>query len=309
MIALFRNNSLCHRAVRTRAGAWLLGLMFLIPAVVDAGLINEWEPLDLEGSTIKPALVVKAGQPWRDPTSEASLLWINGGCFPMGSPPRADGRETDEGPVHEVCVNDFWLGETEVTQGQWRRVMHNNPSRFRKGDNYPVESVSREEVNEFIATLNAQVRLNVQFRLPTEAEWEFACRGGGQRIVFPGGSDPARVAWFGGNSNGTTQPVGQRPANRLGLRDMSGNVWEWIQDLYQPGYGQQDPVKTPGYASFHTIRGGGWQDDPSALRCANRGFQSLTSRRPDLGLRLAASPRIKEKKVKIRQTDSKHMPF
>ncbi|MBF0213176.1 MAG: SUMF1/EgtB/PvdO family nonheme iron enzyme [Magnetococcales bacterium] len=294
--------------VWTTAATVTLALATLA-APASAALINEWEPLDLEGAAPKATLTVKQGESWRDPTSDAGMVWINGGCFPMGSPPRADGRETDEGPVHEVCVTGFWLGEMEVTQGQWRRIMHNNPARFRKGDAYPVENVSREEVNDFIATLNAQARLNVQFRLPTEAEWEFACREGGQRIVYPGGSDPARLAWHAGNSNGGSQPVGLRTPNRLGLKDMSGNVWEWVQERYQPGYDQSASRSTPGHEAFYTIRGGGWQDDPSALRCANRGFQSLSSRRSDLGLRLAASPKTKEKKTKARQTDLKHMPF
>ncbi|NGZ07243.1 MAG: formylglycine-generating enzyme family protein [Magnetococcales bacterium] len=288
-------------------GSLLTCLITWIPTV-QAALINEWEPLDLEGNTKKTTWMVKTGQPWRDPTSDVALLWIEGGCFQMGSPPRADGRETDEGPVHEACVNGFWLGETEVTQGQWRRVMHNNPSRFRKGDHYPVENVSREEVNEFIATLNSKMRLNVRFRLPTEAEWEFACREGGQRIVYPGGSDPGRMAWYGSNSHATSHPVGQRTANRLGLKDMSGNVWEWVQTPYHPGY-NAPPSGSTNYDTFYTIRGGGWPDDPTALRCANRGFQSLASRRPDLGLRLAASPIIKEKKTKVRHTDRKPLPF
>ncbi|MBF0191409.1 MAG: SUMF1/EgtB/PvdO family nonheme iron enzyme [Magnetococcales bacterium] len=294
---------------RVVAGLLLVGLVCSARSAV-ASLINEWESLELEGRATRSALVVKPGESWQDPTSGVNLLWIAGGCFQMGSPPRAEGRESDEGPVQN-CVGGYWLAETEVTQAQWRRVMHNNPSRFRMGDAYPVENISREEVNEFIATLNAQARLNVQFRLPTEAEWEFACRDGGERMVYPGGSDPARLAWFAGNSHGTTQPVGQKKANRLGFKDMSGGVWEWVQDRYQPDYNNKASAnpESPGHEAFYAIRGGGWQDDVSALRCANRGFQSLTSRRPDLGLRLAASPKSKEKKSKPRQTDLKHIPF
>ncbi|MBF0272399.1 MAG: SUMF1/EgtB/PvdO family nonheme iron enzyme [Magnetococcales bacterium] len=294
---------------RMIAGSLLAGVVsFSWPAV--ASLINDWEPLELEGRAVKSALVVKSGESWRDPTSGVNLLWVAGGCFDMGSPPRAEGRESDEGPVHQNCVGGYWLGETEVTQAQWRRVMHNNPSRFRMGDHYPVENVSREEVNEFIATLNAQARLNVQFRLPTEAEWEFACREGGDRVVYPGGSDPARLAWFVGNSNATTQPVGQKTPNRLGFKDMSGSVWEWVQDRYQPSYNKASATpEGAAHEAFYAMRGGGWQDDASALRCANRGFQSLSSRRPDLGLRLAAAPKVKEKKSKARQTDIKHIPF
>ncbi|MEO5345282.1 MAG: formylglycine-generating enzyme family protein [Magnetococcus sp. YQC-9] len=292
--------------------ALLFGALCLtVSANLHASIINEWEPLDTEATLPKPAIVIQPGQNWRDPMSEANLLWIAGGCYEMGSPPRAEGRESDEGPVHQECVNGYWLGETEVTQGQWRRVMHNNPSRFRKGESYPVENVTREEVNEFIAQLNSRARINVQFRLPTEAEWEFACRNAGQRIIYPGGSDPTRFGWFSANSNGTTQPVGLRPANQLGLKDMSGNVWEWVQDRYQSNYSKsaQALASNTAGAEFFTIRGGGWQDETHSLRCANRGFQSLNSRRPDLGVRLAASVKVKEKKSGSRPTDSKRIPF
>ncbi|MBF0261503.1 MAG: formylglycine-generating enzyme family protein [Magnetococcales bacterium] len=298
--------------IRFLAATLTLSASLISPSSAHAALINEWEPLDTETAQPKPAVTIQPGQNWRDPMSEVNLLWIAGGCFDMGSPPRAEGRESDEGPVHQACVKGFWLGETEVTQGQWRRVMHNNPSRFRKGENYPVENVTREEVNEFIAQLNSRARINVQFRLPSEAEWEFACRNGGQRTIFPGGSDPARYAWFAPNSLATSQPVGLRPANQLGLKDMSGNVWEWVQERYQSSYAADNKsaaANGAGGVEFFTIRGGGWQDEAQSLRCANRGFQSDNSRRPDLGLRLAASVKTKEKKNGTRSTDTRRMPF
>ncbi|MBF0339942.1 MAG: SUMF1/EgtB/PvdO family nonheme iron enzyme [Magnetococcales bacterium] len=305
-----RPSNTLNRFVKPLAHLGMIVTLLTGLSAAHASLINEWEPLELDAGSARPALVIKAGQPWQDPSSEVKLLWIPAGCFQMGSPPRAEGRETDEGPMHDECVTGFWLGETEVTQGQWRRVMHNNPSRFRKGDNYPVENITREEVNEFLATLNSRARLNVQFRLPTEAEWEFACRDGGKRGVFPGGNEPSRFAWFAGNSNGTSQPVGLRAPNRLGLKDMSGNVWEWIQDKYQTNYNKPTaPGQASEPTSFYSIRGGGWQDEANSLRCSNRSFQSLSSRRPDLGVRLAASLKTKEKKSNTRQPDIKRMPF
>ncbi|MBF0427326.1 MAG: formylglycine-generating enzyme family protein [Magnetococcales bacterium] len=278
-----------------------------------AFLINEWEPLTLQGAPSTPPLTIKSGTPWRDPVSDVPLLWVAGGCFQMGSPPRAEGRDTDEGPVHQKCVADFWLGESEITQGQWRRVMHNNPASDRKGETFPVENVSREDVNEFITALNNQTRTNVQFRLPTEAEWEYACRNGGQRTVYPGGSEPSRIAWYRGNSSGATHAVGTRAPNKLGLLDMSGNVWEWVQDPYLSSYAKQatSPGSQEDRTQFFAIRGGSWQDDASGVRCANRGFQTSTTRRADLGLRLAASLKSKNTKKtgKNRQIDFKKMPF
>lgn len=288
---------------------FLFWMAFSWPA--GAFLINEWESVDLEGTPPKATQSIITGAAWRDPTIDANMLWIPGGCFKMGSPPRAEGRETDEGPVHQNCVAGFWLGETEVTQGQWRRVMHTNPAQFRKGDAHPVENVSWEDVDVFITTLNKRSQLNVQFRLPTEAEWEFACREGGRALIFSGATEPSRIAWYAGNSSAFTHAIGTRTPNRLGLKDMSGNVWEWVQERYQPTYSKQtntqenqtDPL------AFYTIRGGGWQDQALTLRCANRGFESLTSRRPDLGLRLAASLKGKEKTLKPHKIDTKHMPF
>ncbi|MBF0125796.1 MAG: formylglycine-generating enzyme family protein [Magnetococcales bacterium] len=293
----------------------LLGVALLtllgISQPAEAYLVNEWEPLTMEGARPKTPQNIQTGTHWRDPLSEANLLWIRGGCFAMGSPPRATGREMDEGPVTQQCVSDFWLGETEITQGQWRRVMHNNPAKFRKGDRYPVENVSWEEVEEFITSLNEQNPLNVQFRLPTEAEWEYACRQGGQRTVFPGASEPGRIGWHRSNSDGSPHEVATRAPNRLGLKDMSGNVWEWVSDRYHASLEtpSEDQEHQNDRERFYATRGGGWNDDGAALRCANRGFQSITTRRNDLGLRLAASLKNKEKKIKYRQTDIKHMPF
>lgn len=285
----------------------LLGLMSFSQPVT-ASLINDWEPLDLDGTPTKTPLVIKPGDTWQDPISQINMLWITGGCFQMGSPPRTTGRETDEGPIHQSCVDNFWLGETEVTQGQWRRIILNNPAKFRQSDAHPVENVSWEDVDDFISYLNNHSQLNITFRLPTEAEWEFACRNGGERTEFPGSTQPSQIAWYAMNSNGITQATGTRKPNRLGLKDMSGNVWEWLQDHYRATYANQANTNNQ-ENKFFSIRGGGWKDEPKTLRCANRGFESITTRRPDLGLRLAASLKGKEKKAKTIKIDRKHMPF
>ncbi len=276
-----------------------------------AFLINEWEPLDLEDKLPRLPQHIKPGENWRDPISAVNMVWITDGCYKMGSPPKIEGRETDEGPLYQTCVSGFWLGETEVTQEQWRRVMHNNPAQFRKGDDYPVENVSWEDVSDFLTHLNQQSQLNIQFRLPTEAEWEFACRDGGQRMQFPGSTEPSGIAWYASNSGQSTQKIGTRLPNRLGLKDMSGNVWEWSQDRYLSSYNPSDNATQPQHdtTQYYTIRGGSWQDDASTLRCSNRGFQAITARHPNLGLRLAASLKTKTKKPPIRPIDIKNMPF
>jgi formylglycine-generating enzyme required for sulfatase activity len=126
-------------------------------------------------------------------------------------------------------VDGFWIGKYEVTQIEWQRVMGNNLSDF-KGDRNPVEEVSWNDAQEFIKRLNAKG--NGMFRLPTEAEWEYAARSGGKDEKYAGGDGVERVAWYRSNSRGKTHPVGTKAPNCLGLYDMSGNVWEWCQDWY-----------------------------------------------------------------------------
>jgi len=141
-----------------------------------------------------------------------------------------DGKK-DEKPSHKVCVNDFYLGIYEVTQGQWEKVMGNNPSSFKKGNNYPVERVSWEDVQQFIHRLNSQT--GRKYRLPTEAEWEYAARSGGKQEKYAGTNQEGELkeyAWFTANSDFQTHPVGQKRPNGLGIYDMIGNVSEWCAD-------------------------------------------------------------------------------
>ena len=207
------------------------------------------------------------------------LVAIPGGTFWMGSP---DGEgEKDEHPRHQVTVAPFYMGKYPVTQAQWQAVMGNNPSRF-KGADRPVENVSWNGCQEFMQKLNATVethgRASLQFRLPTEAEWEYACRAGSETI-WHFGDDPAQLgkyAWFDKNSDSETHSVGQLQPNAFGLYDMHGNVREWCADTWHKSY---DGAPTDGSAwerrdsdwrMLRVLRGGSRYSDAESLRCAVR---------------------------------------
>jgi formylglycine-generating enzyme required for sulfatase activity len=222
---------------------------------------------------------------WVEPTSGMEFVWVEGGCFQMGDT-FGDG-DNDEKPVHEVCVDSFVMSRYEVTQGQWQKIMGNNPSRFTKGSNYPVERVSWDDTQDFIRKLNTHS--GKSFRLPTEGEWEYAARSGGKKEKYGGGSDVDRLAWYKGNSGGTTHPVGTKEPNGLGLYDMSGNVWEWCSDWYGKNYYQQSPRNNPQGPSvgpFRVIRDGCWNGGPWLCRSANRDRFRPGYRLDNLGFRL-----------------------
>ncbi len=203
----------------------------------------------------------RAGEIWTEPATGMEFAWVPGGCFSMGSASGGD----DEKPVHEVCLDGFWMGRTEVTQGQWERIMGSNPSYFKAGDSFPVETVSWAEAREFITRFKVVGRGG--FRLPTEAEWEYAARSGGRVERFSGGDDLARVGWHGtAYTNESTHPVATKAPNGLGLYDMSGNVAEWCQDVYSETayarHAKRNPINVAG-GTKRVLRGGGWY----ALEC------------------------------------------
>lgn len=237
------------------------------------------------GAPLK-APVGTSGQTWRDPATGMEFVWVPGGTFEMGCGSWTSECYSDEKPVHSVRLSGFWLGKFEVTQGQWQRVMGNNPSYFKKGDSYPVEQVSWDDAKEFISKLNAQG--SAKFRLPTEAEWEYAARSGGKPEKYAGGNDVASVAWYGSNSGSSTHAVGTKAPNGLGLYDMSGNVWEWCEDVFASysSSSQDDPVVTGG-GSSRVYRGGGWYNEPRSVRAANRNYYTPVYRVLNLGFRLA----------------------
>ncbi len=220
------------------------------------------------------------------------MVAVDGGTFTMGATSeQGNDYENDERPTHQVTLSDYWIGETEVTEGLWTAVMGSNPSANKKGDNYPVEYVSWNDCQTFISKLNALT--GETFRLPTEAEWEFAARGGAQSqgYKYSGSNTIGDVAWYYDNSGRAKHPVATKTANELGLYDMSGNVWEWCQDWYGRSYYSSSPTTNPtgpSTGSYRVFRGGGWYDN-SARCCRVSGRNSFAPlyRNPYLGLRLA----------------------
>ena len=217
-----------------------------------------------------------------------NMVWVEGGTFRMGATSEQDGDAYDnEKPAHSVTLSSYYIGKTEVTQALWKAVMGSNPSEF-KGDNRPVESVSWDDCQAFIRKLNALTGQN--FRLPTEAEWEFACRGGNNSrgYKYSGSNYIDNVAWHDGNFGDKTHPVATKSPNELGIYDMSGNVWEWCADWYGDySSGRQTNPKGPYDGSSRVCRGGSWNGNAGYCRSSNRDFIIPANRNYFLGLRLA----------------------
>lgn len=223
------------------------------------------------------------------------MVPVEGGSFMMGAQrtnPSGQNYDptanSDESPVHQVTLSSYFMGQTEVTQGLWEAVMGNRPSYF-INDEKPVENVSWNDCQEFVAALNELTGFT--FRLPTEAEWEFAARGGNlsHGFLYPGGDDPYYLAWYFGISSWTTHEVGTKLPNELGLYDMGGNVWEWCNDWYgtYPSDTQFDPQGAVG-DSARVARGGSWMDQKELCRVTPRACYQPQDGGPFLGLRLAA---------------------
>ncbi len=241
------------------------------------------------------AIVLGWGEDLGNPetyTNSAGMefVLIPNGEFMMGSPSGERGTDGDESPVHKVTIGEpFYLGKYEVTQEQWQKVMGNNPSYF-KGDSLPVERVSWEEAQEFIKKLN-EMEKSDKYRLPSEAEWEYACQAGNSaRYSF--GYDVSSLgeyAWYDENSGDKTQPVGQKNPNLWGLYDMHGNVWEWVQDGWHDSYygaPSDGSARESESNSLKVRRGGSWEGSAGYCRTANRGNSGSGYRSSGLGFRV-----------------------
>ena len=213
-----------------------------------------------------------------------NMVYVSGGTFIMGGD-----DSSDQMPTHSVTLSSYYICKYEVTQVLWRAVMGSNPSNF-KGDNLPVEWVSWNDCQTFINRLNSYTGRN--FRLPTEAEWEFAARGGNysRHYKYSGSNYISDVAWYDGNSGNRTHPVGTKQANELGLYDMSGNVWEWCSDWYgsYSSYSQTDPTG-PNSGSSRVYRGGSLPLYAKRCRSSYRSYDTPDFLCGHLGLRLVLS--------------------
>lgn len=223
-----------------------------------------------------------------------AFVWIPPGEFTMGSPEDESGRYNDESPQHLVrFASGFWMQTTPVTQAQWQAVMGNNPSYFKSvGSDAPVERVSWNDVQEFIQKLNSTTK-ETQFRLPTEAEWEYACRAGSTTTYCFGDDESLleQYAWYDKNAGDTTHPVGQLTPNTWGLYDMHGNVWEWCADYWSATY---ERVHADGIVrsvlndnrEVRVIRGGSWSNQVWACGAAIQDGYAPSYRDDSLGFRL-----------------------
>ncbi|MGC2457544.1 MAG: formylglycine-generating enzyme family protein [Gallionellaceae bacterium] len=222
-----------------------------------------------------------AGTLWTEPKTRMKFVWVPSGCFRMGG----DGH--NEQPVHQVCVKGFWMGRYEVTQAQYQQVIGINPSNF-IGSNRPVDQVSWDDASNFTQEMSYSTGTKV--RLPSEAEWEYACRAGGAHEKYcGGGGKPDRLAWYKANSKGRTHPVGQLAPNAWGLYDMSGNVWEWTQDCYNGNYNgapADGSAWKSGNCGRRMLRGGAWYDDRANLRAADRNDDGTGDRINNNGFRV-----------------------
>lgn len=219
-----------------------------------------------------------------------NMVYVSGGTFTMGgTSEQGSDAFDDEKPTHSVTLSSYYICKYEVTQALWRAVMDSNPSNF-KGDNLPVVWVSWNDCQTFINRLNSYTGRN--FRLPTEAEWEFAARGGNysRHYKYSGSNYISDVAWYRDNSGNRTHPVGTKQANELGLFDMSGNVWEWCSDWYgsYSSYSQSNPTG-PNSESNRVLRGGSWDFVSRGCRSSLRNGGLPGFSRDDLGLRLVLS--------------------
>ena len=216
------------------------------------------------------------------------IIDVKGGCFMMGDN-FGDGHY-DERPVHRVCIDDFGIADVEVTQEFWLKVTGFNPSHNQIPNN-PVEYVSWSDVNRFIGMLNEAT--GKHFRLPSEAEWEYAARGRGKLEQWAGTNDEddlMEYAWFDFSSMESTHPVRQKLPNLLGIYDMSGNVWEWVDDYYDMGYYSVSPTSNPEgpeFSVWRAIRGGSFVDKARKLRTSGRYGSVYTRRISNVGFRLA----------------------
>ncbi|RJQ80620.1 MAG: formylglycine-generating enzyme family protein [Desulfobacteraceae bacterium] len=241
----------------------------------------------------KPAAEPPAGAPpavFTDSACGIEMVYVEAGSFQMGDT-IGQGLETEQ-PVHPVLLDGFYIARYVVTQAQWLRLMPENPSKFQGAQN-PVEQVTWDEARQFARLLADANQGRYHFDLPSEAQWEYAARGGGKEELYAGGDLIDRLAWYEANSKGRAHPVGGKAPNGLGLYDMSGNVWEWCLDTYAAEaytlHAERNPL-VQADAIDRVIRGGSWHLDAWSARCARRFGCARDFLGPGLGFRLVMAP-------------------
>lgn len=245
---------------------------------------------DQKGSPLKGGCPEVTIEHIVDPLAGKMIL-VRGGTYKMGCSNDQSGCESDELPAHNVILDDYYIGEAEVTQSLWKSIMETRPSKHINCDECPVEMVSWEDVQLFISRLNKRTG-EAQYRLPTEAEWEYAARGGAfsQNFRYSGGNTISESGWFNESNENSTRPVKGKKPNELGLYDMSGNVWEWCSDLFAPYQaGIQSNPKGPAKGSLRVCRGGSWNYPAESGRVTKRNTEDAALKFSYIGFRLARS--------------------
>lgn len=242
----------------------------------------------------------QTGDTWTDPVTGSVFMWVPPGAFQMGAGAWDGEGNKDELPVHTVVLEGFWMAKYLVTQGLWKKIMAGafwqkvspftaNPSCFKVSPEHPVESISWNDAQDFIQKLTALNKNKYHFRLPTEAEWEYAARGGGRPERFAGSFPLDDLAWYSANSGMTTRPVGMKKPNALGLHDMNGNVYEWCEDNYSESAYKKHRERNPLVSeegARRVIRGGSWCNSPHEMRCAYRAGMNQDFKGNYIGFRL-----------------------
>jgi len=276
-------------------GFILLGLALVVTMMVAWFKLSPHKPKSptppaAEVEVVEVAVPVEEAMVAEDLIS--NMVYVQGGTFTMGATAEQENdANSDEEPAHKVTLSSYYIGKYEVTQEEWSAVMGENPSKLRNNDKNPVENVSWDDCQEFISKLNTMTGKN--FRLPTEAEWEYAARGGSKSrgYKYAGSDNVNDVAWHSGNTKNasySTHPVGQKRSNELGLYDMSGNVYEWCQDWYgaYASHPQTNPTG-PASGSYRVLRSGGWCNLAKRCRVSSRIHCNPFDRSINFGLRLA----------------------
>ena len=263
-------------AKSTKSSSWMIGLIiglvvFVVGCLAFKGCGHATPTENVDTLTTDTVAFANDVQTFTVNGVSFDMVRVEGGTFTMGATAEQENEaDDDEKPAHEVTLDSYYIGKTEVTQALWEAVMGNNPS-YNKGLYRPVDNVSWEDCQKFIAKLNEMT--GKPFRLPTEAEWEYAARGGNksQGYKYAGSNNFDEVAWYDGNSGNETHDVGRKRPNELGLYDMSGNLWEWCSDWYG-GYSSASQTNPTGPSSgtCRVLRGGSWNDDVRCCRVSRR---------------------------------------